>query len=452
MNRVPIVRLKNKTFRGAEPSWANACVGDNGSPQVIDYANGFAAAANVLIDQVILVRGVKLHVDEFIYPVCFNMRHAVELHLKATFEKLGVIDSLKGKSSLPDIKLASTHDLGIVWGYITEHAPQIDKRYKSRLKALAEYIGDIAAIDSTGQVFRYPFDTENKKHLVTVAVINMIVLKERFNILEGLLSDLNNLNEELITEYRCGSFTSKLSRLELFELASKLPKRSLWSSDEFIHIKATIRQEYALSSNDFSRALNVIQSNYEMSQLIDAVPSLQELTIQTLQEFFDGWVRLHDIDELKNPKPISLEIDFAYSEGVFEGIQEQESSRKELWSLLSGAIKSDQLAELSALFYFGNSMRYSEHFIEDREANKKAPKSSPDQLKESIFHLLDKTSALTNILNSLNFLGQVTMVQFLVKRYGLDGCIDRLLEESNRSKQLLAERRQNEIDLAIGVE
>ena len=167
--------------RGAEPSWANACVGDNGSPQVIDYANGFAAAANVLVDQVILVRGVKLPVDEFIYPVCFNMRHAVELHLKATIDKLGVIDFLKGKSDLPEIKLASTHDLGIVWGYITENAPRIDKRYKPRLKALAEYMTDIAAIDSTGQVFRYPFDTENKKHLVNVAIINMIVLKKRFN-------------------------------------------------------------------------------------------------------------------------------------------------------------------------------------------------------------------------------------------------------------------------------
>lgn len=449
MSRVPAVRLENKTFRGSEPAWANACVGDNGSPQIIDYANGFATAAHALIDQVILARGINLSVDQFVYPVCFNMRHAVELHLKATIDKLGIIQSLKGKSVLPEIKIASTHDVKIVWSYITEHAPQIDKRYKPRLRALTEYVGDVAAIDPTGQVFRYPFDTENKKHLVDVAVISMIVLKDRFSKLESLLSDLNYLNEELIDEYHCGSFTSKLSRHDLFELASKLPKRSLWSSDEFANAKVALRNEFTLSSNDFSRALNVIQTNYEMSQLIDAVSPLEELTASTLQAFFDCWTCLHDIEELRKPPTFTLDAGIHDPSEIFDTLQQEASLRKEIWSSLSSVITSPQLAELSALFYFGNHMQYSEHFAEDREANKKDPRFSPDRLKETAFNLLLKTSALTNVLNSLNFLGQESMVQFLVKQYALDECIDRLLEESNRSKKSLAERRRNEATLVL---
>ncbi len=45
--------LQNSTFRGAAPTWANACVGNNGSPGIIDYAEGFADAATVLLDQVL---------------------------------------------------------------------------------------------------------------------------------------------------------------------------------------------------------------------------------------------------------------------------------------------------------------------------------------------------------------------------------------------------------------
>lgn len=81
---------------GGEPTWANACVGDNGAPGAIDYAEGFASAANTLLDSAISNQGINLRVDTLVYPVCFTMRHAIELFLKKFAENLAEINTLRG--------------------------------------------------------------------------------------------------------------------------------------------------------------------------------------------------------------------------------------------------------------------------------------------------------------------------------------------------------------------
>lgn len=412
-------RLENSTFKGAEPTWANACVGDNGNPQIIEYANGFAAAANLLIDQVIKDDGRELHVDEFIYPICFNMRHALELHLKAAIENINTIAEYR-RRKLPEFPLASTHDLGNIWQYVKTNAEGLDKRYVLPLQELGEYVADIAIVDSTGQVFRYPFDTENRKHLIEVAIINVVVLKQRFNKLEELLSGLNYLNGQLIDEYSCGSFTTKLSRSELFELASKLPKRNQWGNAEFDLAKTALRTEYGLSSNDFSRALVIIQDNYEMSQLIDAVPDLQDVTAPILHAFFDGWCKLHDIENVRNPPPINL--DDLGSEWPVDYLDhsKRKADLEHWWKENSGIFTPNHLAELEALYYFSTDLPYSEYFKLARDKfSKRAENYDQDGLKRTIFHLLHKTGAMTEILRTLKFLGQLDLLRSVAERYGL---------------------------------
>ncbi|HFD3588735.1 hypothetical protein [Vibrio parahaemolyticus] len=43
------MRKNNATFCGGKPTWANACVGDNGSLSYVEYAMGFSKA--VLFDR-----------------------------------------------------------------------------------------------------------------------------------------------------------------------------------------------------------------------------------------------------------------------------------------------------------------------------------------------------------------------------------------------------------------
>lgn len=225
-------KSENATFRGGAPTWANACVGENGNPQIFEYASGFASAANVLLNEVIKRRGFDLYVDVFVYPICFNMRHAVELFLKGTVNHLAQLASICSKK-IPAFDIAKSHDLGRIWSHVKENAIAADKRYASLINSLEEYVVDIAKIDSTGQVFRYPFDVDNQKHLTDLAVINLALLKKRFNFLEARLRELNRLSESLIDEYGRGTFTPNLSRAQLIEVASLLPSRKNWGEAEF---------------------------------------------------------------------------------------------------------------------------------------------------------------------------------------------------------------------------
>ncbi|OOS86378.1 hypothetical protein BTH23_01525, partial [Acinetobacter baumannii] len=58
--------MPNQTFTGSEPTWANACVGENGSPNYIQYSKGYSKAANFLLNNVLNTRGKE--VDLYIYP------------------------------------------------------------------------------------------------------------------------------------------------------------------------------------------------------------------------------------------------------------------------------------------------------------------------------------------------------------------------------------------------
>lgn len=64
------------------PQYTTACVGNNGNPNILTYAEGFSSAANHLIDICISSMGGEFPADIAVYPICFNMRHAIELYLK----------------------------------------------------------------------------------------------------------------------------------------------------------------------------------------------------------------------------------------------------------------------------------------------------------------------------------------------------------------------------------
>ena len=103
------MKRQNQTFVCAKPSHLNACVGENGNPTYVQYAIGFSQAANLLIDQVI-EDDIKYPVDDFIYPVCFNMRHSVELRLKGAITELQILGTIAGKNL--DFDLSGSHDIG----------------------------------------------------------------------------------------------------------------------------------------------------------------------------------------------------------------------------------------------------------------------------------------------------------------------------------------------------
>ena len=225
--------MDNKTFTRSEPTWANACVGDNGQPNYIEYSKGYSKAANLLLNYVLNSKGEQI--DHLIYPICFNMRHSIELRLKGAIEEINQLSKIK-KTKLPLFDLICSHNIGNIWSYFKEHANSLDTRFAKLNEKLDNTISDIAHIDPTGQTFRYPQSNEKKKHLIEQKVINCVVLKSKFSELEHNLDDLIRLTESLIDEYKLGTFTTKFSRVQIFQFVRKLPPYDQWSQNPFIDV------------------------------------------------------------------------------------------------------------------------------------------------------------------------------------------------------------------------
>nr|WP_315227077.1 hypothetical protein [uncultured Albidiferax sp.] len=426
---------QNATFKGWEPTWANACVGENGNPQIYEYASGYASAANLLLDQVIEKEGRSLYVDIFIYPICFNMRHAIELFLKAAAVSLEQLAKIRS-SAIPAFDLTGSHDLGNIWTYVREHASQFDLRYVELLTELNRYVADVAEIDATGQVFRYPFDLDNNKHLTSVSVINVVILKERWAILERLLKNLNRLNDDLLIEYGWGGFTAKLSRLQLAQIAAALPARDQWSLLEFDQVKSDLCKKYTLSSNDFSKALHAIQSRRELAAICGHVIPIPGLDVSALQQFLEIWMKKHDLAKIVAP-PSEFDPGRDFVEPNFEEMISYYEESEKLQKELVKTVKPGAFAALRALFYFDREDAFSEVFekllIQYQKASAEYA-NVPASYFNDARHLLEKTSAFVSILNSLNFLGQAEMVNAVVDRYQLHGQVSKLLEPSERAR------------------
>jgi hypothetical protein len=413
----------NSTFCGAEPTWANACVGDNGQPDYFDYAQGFSSAANLLIKAVLTERGLKYSPDIFIYPICFNMRHSVELRLKGLIENLRKFPGRK--TELNSIELTSIHGIGKLWEHIVVAAAIIDSRFGLFVDDLNEYILDIEEVDPTGQTFRYPHDREDNKHLVDVSVINVYVLHCRFKSLEEKLDCLDSFCYELLREYSLGTFTTKFSRAQLLELALEVPPLSEWRSDVFVDFSLRVKEKYSLSNNDFSRAICKIKSHYGMVSSLQS-PPLKFVGREGLIVFFEAWCQLNDIGELKNETEVEFSFDNAASIAVaFESIKVQQRKEDELWPGLSGALSLGELADLKALYECGGE-KYSEEYVRyvDHFFGELSAESGEVRFRYLLFKLLGRPGAIERILKALFLVGHGDDAEFLIAHLDLDGYFD----------------------------
>jgi len=425
----------NKTFMGGEPTWANACVGDNGAPRAIDYAEGFASAANALLDSAIADQGINLPVDTLIYPVCFTMRHAIELFLKKVTEDLAEIGTLRGVA-LPVFNQVASHDLGLIWAYVKTHAPATDERLVDHVKRLDEYIADVADMDATGQVFRYPSDLDNKKHLTSIGIINFVVLKRRFNQIQPLLEGLNRAMVDLVEEYRWGTFTTNLSRLQLRKIASELPVRSRWGEAFFDQVRDDLKVKHKVSSGELSRAIKLIQRRHEMAAYIGVPVPIPGLSVAALERFFDRWCTANDVQLVINPPPPRIvspaDIAVALRDDLY---------RQELGNVLAAEIDPDEYGAIKALFYFENEAPVSEAFervlvIYQRESVRY--KANPAAFQQSLTNMMGNIRVFERILYSLDFLGQTEALDAVIQRYGLEPARGRLLEKSTLRKAMPA--------------
>ena len=438
------MKRENQTFICAEPPWANACVGNNGNPSYVQYAMGYSQAANLLIKQVI-EDDIKYPVDDFIYPVCFNMRHSVELRLKGAITELQKLKKIASKSL--DFDLSGSHDIGKIWDFFKTASEEFDSRYRAINQNIEPTILDIADIDAIGQTFRYPVNTESRKHLVEVGSINFVVLKERFNVLEEHLNTLLELNDFLVLEYEQGSFTSSLSRVQLFKLAHELPDYSQWREEHFKDIKKAVKISYGLPSNRaLTKALNIIKGHYELAPMLGLNVELQGINREDLFQFLTYWHQYHEDAKEKTlaggtiSSPASIDL-LAY-------LKRTSTIKKGIWENASKWITKDKLAGFQALFYFAKELRFSERYTVsyDQYLASLSVDKQPKYFEENFMNLLRKQNCFRNILQSLYFLKHDKLANSLIEHFDWKGVFGWQENAETREMFKLPDYSQYEID------
>lgn len=405
----------NATFREGEPYFANACVGNNGEPDYYHYAKGYSSAANLLIKQT-LEDNSPYPVDTFIYPICFNMRHSVELRLKGAVESLTNI--FKFRKKIPPFNLESSHDIGEIWRYFRSNALSLDERIGLYVTLLDDIITDMAEIDSTGQTFRYPYNIDKKKHLTHISNINVNILAERFDFIELILDSLEDYMRELEVECAWGTYTKNLTRDQILSLAAMLPPKDVWGSLEFKKIKDTIKQEYKIGSAGFSDALEIIKKTYRTKKSGISSPSLVYLTKHDLQCFIETWYLIHE--HLKN-EPVNKSKNSALEKTLNTDIVFK-TYNIEIASLVE-KFDIKKISDLRAI-YESSNQNYPEQYPFLVDLNKKQysdgfSSDSHGKLRE-LKNILKRSNFIERLLRFYFLIGHREPAESLIQKYNLE--------------------------------
>ena len=400
-------RIFNNTFKGSQPTRLNACVGNNGNPQQPEYAEGFIDASLSLCK--LVVEDASYLVDCYIYPIAFNMRHGVELWIKYFITQLVLI---RGEIPVDTVNLTATHDINILWQEFKNHAHLKDSRFVDITDRLDEYINNIGEIDPTAQTFRYPFSNESIKHLTKTPIINIRNLASRLVRLKELLDKLRALIYYLQDEYETGSYTSKLSRAQLFEMAKALPPKEEWVNESFKETKEDIKQQFELASNkDCIKAINIIKAHYEMAPLINVLIPLKAATYSDISIFLTHWSVFHPERE---EVPLGTSIFQSSPNFIFASNDLEHEALDNVVSALS----IEALADIGGLFEFGRSSHFSEdyeHMYKARLAKISFIKDDKGKVSEFINHYLEKTNFNHLLYLSLKRLKQYEVIDALAK-------------------------------------
>lgn len=165
-----VKKRQTPLFRGGRNYRLNACAGLNGGPyDYSNYADGYFEAAQRLIES---LRENERRLDCLIYPVVFNFRHGVELSLKHLNH---VLPRLWGEQTPTKWTHKLTDNWASVRSYLTRDQPSFDPD-GSLISFASNLVAEFAAIDPSGEVFRFPRAKSGAHFLLDYSIINVEVL------------------------------------------------------------------------------------------------------------------------------------------------------------------------------------------------------------------------------------------------------------------------------------
>ncbi|MBL0559571.1 hypothetical protein [Aeromonas hydrophila] len=391
--------------------WANSCVGNNGYIDSKQYYDGYIQASIKLMEVIFtsddtMSSQTQYWIDTLIYPICFTLRHSIETLLKRVSETVIFISDIRSRGEDISViqKNISLHDIKLIWDGLKTIAILNDERYKAPMLKIEPFVMEIAEIDPTGQTFRYAYSNDSVKHLTDVGIINIATLYENTCRFHLDAKELFELSDSLHDEYSLRTFTKKMSRFQLEELSKELPNKSEWSSE----YKKKLQIKHNITSNDLTKALDIIKSHYIFSSYIDSEVPLQGIKECDLFSFIDLWIRNEKVIRAYNLDETKI---LTVSE-----IKKLIAFKKEDLSFLN----PDFVAGLFALHYYMD-FSFPEKYVEEYRLKREQylEEGTSYKMEDDLNHLLlFKTRLFDVILRSMKALNQRELISKLEVRYG----------------------------------
>jgi hypothetical protein len=395
-------------------TWANACVGNNGNPGIWDYTSGYIQSAELIIDAVLNGHGISPPVDTMVYPVCFGLRHALELAIKAGAIAISEIAHIK-KIQTHGLS-ENSHNICDIWKRFKADCKTLDSRLFNITKPMDPVVSIMGEVDPTGQTFRYPTSNESQKHLTDVAIINFHKLKEISTVIKNFTKIIEKASKELVHEYTLGTFTANLSRADIHDISLRLPAHENWKNSKFSNTKEAIINKYSISNSEFSKAVNLIKSHYEFSQNIEIRTPLMGAKYHHIGRFIYWAVVSQSAGRTQDGN--NEHTIFSNFDAFKDWSKRDSNTQIAAWNDFSKIVTPEAQADISSLYYFSSCLDdYSEEYIQRYNSTLKALKTG--YLEEPFLHILRKTDSALLIIKSLNFLGHKELSDRLMKCYGL---------------------------------
>jgi hypothetical protein len=188
--------------------------------------------------------------DTLVLPILFNARHAIELVLKYVTGQLfdcGVIPQ----------KHSANHDIKGHLDHLVA-ADVADEAIREHLKSLERFVVSLDRIDEDGQELRYHVNRDGETSLKGESLANIVVIRDSLKELSSVIDGFMHRTIDFVAERKSGTHTSRCSRADLREITDMMPPLAEWSGEAFTAAKDAVKERFALSNTQFSKAIDAI--------------------------------------------------------------------------------------------------------------------------------------------------------------------------------------------------
>ena len=392
----PLDRFPNDPFfkRGPSIEW-NACIGTQGDEH--SYVIGYMQAAMELVSAVI-DKNQPGKRDTLVLPILYNARHAIELALKFCARRLVRAGLVQGQ-------VKAEHKVKPLWQMLTD-AKIGDRTLVKNIEALKPYIDSITTIDQDGQELRYHRNTDDDPSLSNYSIASLEVIRDSLVPLAEIVDILLFRTIEFLRDRATGTYTARCSRFDLFEITDMLPPLEQWNDLIFDAARDQIRAEFELSSNGFSKVINVIKAHRELRARLGDETPFQYLTDDLVVDAIKEWRKWHPKRERSNPLGMRGR-DFTVE--MFMGANREEAT---VVAAITKLLTPEQFGELAAIFFLARDRYYSEDFLECIEKEKNSFVAHDDPAVQ-IVYLFEKTNLLAELAIGVAQIGRLKLAETL---------------------------------------